>query len=214
MIMTFGDFPPVYSKPKQASPYPTQQPSFMPQPGAAGGYPPYPGGTSAGGYPPYPQMASGNFPPYPPATGGSNSAYPTPYPPYPGPAGGAGYNPGYPPPGGAAQGGTGTITEEHIKASLISAVEDKVRRRLQERVNQVQAEIQTLNRTKQELTEGQTKIKEIVYKLELEQSEMKKNLSILKDKDAELDKCLETIEKAGEMNIDEAVFTTTPLYRQ
>lgn len=112
------------------------------------------------------------------------------------------------------QGGTGTITEEHIKASLISAVEDKVRRRLQERVNQCQAEIQTLNRTKQELTEGQTKIKDIIYKLELEQNELKKNLATLKEKDEELDKCLETIEKAGEINIDDAVFTTTPLYRQ
>lgn len=89
-----------------------------------------------------------------------------------------------------------------------------MRRRLQERVNQCQAEIQTLNRTKQELTEGQTKIKEIIYKLELEETEMKKNLNTLKDKDQELDNCLETIEKAGEMNIDEAVFTTTPLYRQ
>lgn len=89
-----------------------------------------------------------------------------------------------------------------------------MRRRLQERVNQCQAEIQTLNRTKQELTEGQSKIKEIIYKLELEQGELQKSLATLKEKDEELDKCLETIDKAGEINIDDAVFTTTPLYRQ
>lgn len=64
---------------------------------------------------------------------------------------------------------TGTITEEHIKASLISAVEDKLRRRMQERVNQCQAEIQTLKRTKQELTEGRSKINEITGKLEREE---------------------------------------------
>lgn len=64
------------------------------------------------------------------------------------------------------------------------------------------------------MTEGQTKIKEIVYKLELEEAELRKNLVTLKEKDEELDKCLETIEKAGDINIDDAVFTTTPLYRQ
>lgn len=81
-------------------------------------------------------------------------------------------------------------------------------------MNQIQAEIQTLNRTKQELTEGQTKIKDIILKLEAERSELMKNMEILKEKDAELDKCLETIEKAEEVNIDEAVVTTAPLYRQ
>jgi len=216
MIMTFGDYMPVYSKPKnqQQSPYPAKPP-YMAQPAGYPGYP-TPGGTpgSNTNYPPYPMPSSvGGFPPYPPnnAAAAGGSPYPSAgYPPYPGGGGGGAFG-GF---GGAAQGGTGTITEEHIKASLISAVEDKVKRRLQERVNQVQAEIQTLNRTKQELTEGQSKIKEIIYKLEMEQTEMKKNLNILKDKDQELDKCLETIEKAGEMNIDEAVFTTTPLYRQ
>lgn len=60
---------------------------------------------------------------------------------------------------------TGTITEEHIKASLISAVEDKLRRRLQEKVNQYQAEIDTLNRTKMELVEGSAKIDSIIARL-------------------------------------------------
>lgn len=62
-----------------------------------------------------------------------------------------------------------TITEEHIKASLISAVEDKLRRRIQERVNQHQAEMDTLNRTKHELNEGRAKINEIISKLEREE---------------------------------------------
>lgn len=62
-----------------------------------------------------------------------------------------------------------TITEEHIKASLISAVEDKLRRRIQERVNQHQAEMDTLNRTKHELNEGRAKINDIITKLEREE---------------------------------------------
>lgn len=62
-----------------------------------------------------------------------------------------------------------TITEEHIKASLISAVEDKLRRRIQERVNQYQAEIETLKRTKHELNEGRAKINDIISKMEREE---------------------------------------------
>lgn len=62
-----------------------------------------------------------------------------------------------------------TITDEHIKASLISAVEDKLRRQIQERCNQHQAEMDTLNRTKHELLEGRAKINEIVMRLEKEE---------------------------------------------
>ncbi|XP_016985246.1 tumor susceptibility gene 101 protein [Drosophila rhopaloa] len=216
MIVTFGDHPPVYSKPKEqiAAPYPT---TYMPQPGGPGGsntFLPYP--TAGGGnFPPYP--TGSNFPPYPP--GGAGPAGPSAgYPPYmnfPQPGGGGGGNPpaaGYnswpnPSP-------TGTITEEHIKASLISAVEDKLRRRIQEKVNQYQAEIETLNRTKQELVEGSSKIDAIISRLEREQVDLKKNISVLKDKEQELEKSLETLESADAIDPDEAVTTTAPLYRQ
>lgn len=70
-----------------------------------------------------------------------------------------------------------TITEEHIKASLISAVEDKLRRRIQERVNQHQAEMDTLNRTKHELNEGRAKINEIISKLEREEVGLSNNFA-------------------------------------
>lgn len=42
-------------------------------------------------------------------------------------------------------------------------------RRINERVYQCQAEIETLNRTKQELTEGRVKISENIAKLEREE---------------------------------------------
>lgn len=206
---------PVYSKPKtaaQATPYPSQ--AFMPQPvnpgAGAFGYPPYNPGMNAVSNTPYPTSFPSMPTPFMPMGGGPS----------------AGYNPNYVSDflfvsteelnesSSFQNQSQGTITEEHIKASLISAVEDKLRRRLQERVNQIQAEIQTLNRTKQELTEGQSKIKDIIMKLEAEHAELTRNMETLREKDAELDKCLETIEKAGEMDIDEAVVTTAPLYRQ
>lgn len=107
-----------------------------------------------------------------------------------------------------------TITEEHIKASLISAVEDKLRRRIQERVNQYQAEMDTLNRTTHELKEGRNKINEITSKLEREENDLKANIAILQDKEKSLEKSLETLEKVDEIDVDEAVTTTAPLYRQ
>lgn len=133
-----------------------------------------------------------------------------------------------------------TITEEHIKASLISAVEDKLRRRIQERVNQHQAEMETLNRTKHELLEGRAKINDIITKLEKEevghstdhfeplsadhvflmidffdfQNDLKSNIAILQEKEETLKKSLGTLEKVDEIDVDEAVTTTAPLYRQ
>lgn len=212
MSVTFGEHPPVYSKPKESTPYPQQ--SFMPQPGINqspfmsfpqqpnSAYPPYPspGGSNFGG---------GAFPSYPPS---SNTS---PYPPsgfMPMPN--AFSSPTQPSQPNPAISGTGTITEEHIKASLISAVEDKMRRRIQEKVNQYQAEIQTLKRTKQELQEGQSKLNQIINKLERDEVELKKNIQMLQDKDTELTKSLEQLEQNDDIDVDEAVTTTAPLYKQ
>jgi ESCRT-I complex subunit TSG101 len=89
-----------------------------------------------------------------------------------------------------------------------------MRLRIQEKVDQCQAEIQTLNRTKQELSEGQTKLQEIIRKLERDETDLKKNIEVLQDKDAELSKTLECLEKSDEIDVDEAVITTAPLYKQ
>lgn len=62
-----------------------------------------------------------------------------------------------------------TITEEHIKASLISAVEDKLRRRIQERVNQHEDEMIALRRTKHDLNESRAKINDVITSLEREE---------------------------------------------
>ncbi|KAJ6641900.1 Tumor susceptibility gene 101 protein [Pseudolycoriella hygida] len=206
MIITFSDTPPLYSQPREiVTPYPTQQ-NFMPQPGAGmggSGYPPYP--VPGSNFPPYPPN---NYPRYPPAptTFPSNPEYPP-------------YNPGgYPPApnynSNNDTSGTGTITEQHIKASLISAVQDKLRRRINERVNQCQAEIETLNRTKMELSQGRAKIQMNISKLEQEESELKANITVLQDKQESLEKSLESIDQSNGIDVDEAVTTTAPLYKQ
>ncbi|ALC44982.1 TSG101 [Drosophila busckii] len=217
MIVTFGDHPPVYSKPKEATPAPYPASNYMPQPGGAAGnsYLPYPSGAGAGNFPPYPAAGGGNFPPYPTAGPAGNVGGGGSYPPYyPQPGGYPGSTGGYNPAGAGSVSSTGTITEEHIKASLISAVEDKLRRRIQEKVNQYQAEIETLNRTKQELVEGSAKIDAIITRLEREQTELQKNIGVLKDKEQELQESLDSLENAEAIDPDEAVTTTAPLYRQ
>ncbi|RZF47139.1 hypothetical protein LSTR_LSTR005217 [Laodelphax striatellus] len=201
MICIFGDHPPVYAKPKYESavPYPTQ--TFMPMPGTSGG------GNAGGGtpYPPYPprpsfpQPTQQPYPGYPPMPGsGGGPPYPTSqpyqppppqqhrYPPYPTPAQGANT---------AAQ-GTGTITEEHIRASLLSAVEDKLRRRLDEHFSQVKAELHILQQTANEL------------------NELERNISVLKEKEKELEKSISRLSDKEEIDVDEAVTTTAPLYKQ
>uniref|UniRef100_A0A182Q067 UEV domain-containing protein n=1 Tax=Anopheles farauti TaxID=69004 RepID=A0A182Q067_9DIPT len=203
MSVTFGEVPPVYSKGPE-----TYQPPYVPPTPA----------TSTSYMPPYPTQ---QFTPYPVPGAGYNS-YGQPAPGAAGPGYGMPYGmPAYPPAPGTIAGqtpgvnqGTGTITEEHIRVSLISAVEDKLKRRVQEKVNQCQAEVQTLKRTQQELNEGQTKIKEILSRLERDEKELTKSITVLKDKEQELERALESLENVESIDVDEAVTTTAPLYKQ
>ncbi|CAH0590079.1 unnamed protein product [Chrysodeixis includens] len=211
MITAFGELPPVYSKPRNETraPYPVN--SFMPQPT---GYP-FPQGTPQPGYPtpapypttsnlpypsygaPYPGAVSTNGMPYPPAAASS-----LPYPPA------AGY--GGPTPDVAG----GTITEEHIKASLLSAVEDKLRRRLKEQSQQSQAELETLRRTQKELCEGKSRLEDILSRLQRERADLDKNVTILQEKEKELHTAIDRLQEQEGIDVDEAVVTTAPLYSQ
>ena len=184
MIVTFGEQPPVYSKPRQdaqpsSTPYPVQSSSSFPYPGY-GSY----GGAASN----YPSQNYGSYP-YPSTT-----------------------QPGGVMPGTA--GGSGTITEEHIRASLLSAVEDKLRRRLKEQFSQLLAELETLRRTHQELTSGSAHLSELFDKLQKEKSEIEKNITILQDKEAELEKEIAKLSDNQSIDVDEAVTTIAPLYKQ
>lgn len=209
MISAFGELPPVYAKPRNESkpPYPVN--SFMPQPT---GYP-FPQANTTPGYPnvtPYPTTSNLPYPsygsPYPGAVNINGMPYPpasttTPYPPT------SGYGP-------SPDSAGGTITEEHIKASLLSAVEDKLRRRLKDQSQQSQAELETLRRTQQELREGKSRLEDILTRLQRERSELDKNVAILQEKEKELQAAVERLAEQEGVNVDEAVVTTAPLYSQ
>lgn len=113
-----------------------------------------------------------------------------------------------------SSGSSGTITEEHIRASLLSAVEDKLRRRLKEQFSQLQAELETLRRTQQELTSGSSHLTDLFEKLRREKQELEKNVNILQDKEAELEKEIAKLSDNQSIDVDEAVTTIAPLYKQ
>lgn len=185
-----------------------------------------------------------NFPAYPPVppTSGYSSFPPSlPYPPY-GTESGAvrpntfqGSYPAYPPTSGATttvnlppqiagtqaigagtQGlsNTGTISDEHIKASLLSAVEDKLKKRLKEIVAQTQAEMEVLKKTQEDLGSGKTKLESMCRQLEFEQTELENSIRILTSKNDEMQDLLTKLEGQETVDIDEVVTTTAPLYKQ
>ncbi|KAL1456506.1 hypothetical protein WDU94_001233 [Cyamophila willieti] len=205
------------------TPYPTQ--SYMPMPGSNMNTP-YPGYPTPG-YPGYNPNAAANpqgsmYPPYPsqPGTAGMSSYPPNmPYP-YQPPGGSTPATP-YPmptpnpaPPSNTGNTSSGTITDEHIKMSLKSAVEDKIRRKMNEQTTQAQEEIEILKETQNELNRGKYKLSKIFERIEKEKVELDRNISFLKEKDAELDSILSVLMEKSDVDVDEAVTTTAPIYKQ
>ncbi|KAJ8954896.1 hypothetical protein NQ318_016835 [Aromia moschata] len=87
-------------------------------------------------------------------------------------------------------------------------------RRMKEQFQQNQAELETLKRTQEELRQGKAKLDNILSRLEKEQSDLDKNITVLKDKEQELNKAIERISNQESIDVDDAVTTTAPLYKQ
>lgn len=224
--------PPPYAGGSTQTPYPSQSGGFpMPQPYASG-YPSQGGGQTGGGsypqqsgfqgYPNYPQSGFGGsgfqgYPSQPPGYSSSQGGYPATS------TVGGGY-PNYTGGGGVQSesnvgsanrpGSNQTVTEEHLRMSLMSAVEDKMKRRLREIFEQAQAEMNVLYKTQSDLNTGKGKLEQMYKDLEQEKEEIESNIRLLKEKDREIKEALQKVENQDKLDIDEAVITTTPLYRQ
>ena len=227
MTIIFGEEPPVYSRSAGApvnrppAPYNAQgahpPAGNMPYASAGSGMPVpaypnsgYPSQNSAGYQPPYPPPASTG---YNPSTGfypqQQSSTYSTPYP----QTGAQTYS--------STNVGSGTtstsanmLSDEQIRASLLSAVEDKMRRRLKDIFGQSQAEMDALKKTQEDLQKGKRTLEDMLQKLEREQNEVEQNISLLRVKTEEITDVLQKMDNKEEVNIDDAVVPTTPLYRQ
>lgn len=130
MCMKFGEECPVYSKPTgpqtrpaYTTPYPTG--------GNTPGYPTHNTGMPQLNYPQTqpPSYSPQNLPSYTPYPSTQTNSYNTPTPPYPPPSStnqpAASIRP-------ASQRQESIINEEHIRASLVSTAEDKLKRRVKE----------------------------------------------------------------------------------
>ncbi|KAI4902953.1 hypothetical protein NFI96_020602 [Prochilodus magdalenae] len=198
MTVVFGEEPPVFSRPTTQTPYPAYQPagppasSYMANPPASPfsqSHTPSTGGFQ--GYP-YPAGSSGY-----PATSGAGLFTPV----TPTTAGGPTRD--------------GTIGEDTIRASLVSAVSDKLRWRIKEEMDRAQAELDALKRTEEDLKKGHQKLEEMMTKLDQEITDVDKNIDLLKQKDDELTTALGKMENQSENNdIDDLIVPTAPLYRQ
>lgn len=96
----------------------------------------------------------------------------------------------------------------------MSAIGDKLRRRLREQSSQLHAELETLRRTQQELSSGSARLTELFTKFQKEKSELEKNIKILQDKEMELEKEIDKLSDNQSIEVDEAVTTVAPLYKQ
>ncbi|KAI1232564.1 hypothetical protein IHE44_0006392 [Lamprotornis superbus] len=125
------------------------------------------------------------------------------------------YYPSQPPVTTVGPSRDGTISEDTIRASLISAVSDKLRWRMKEEMDRAQAELNALKRTEEDLKKGHQKLEEMVTRLDQEVAEVDKNIELLKKKDEELSSALEKMESQSEnSDIDEVIIPTAPLYKQ
>ncbi|KAJ7998078.1 hypothetical protein DPEC_G00218810 [Dallia pectoralis] len=196
MIVVFGEEPPVFSRPTTQAPYQAFQaagppnPSYMPGMPAVSQYGPNP---TPVGYPGF-QYPGGNS--YPATTGQTLYASQTPA-------------------SNVGPSRDGTIGEDTIRASLISAVSDKLRWRMKEEMDRAQAELDALKRTEEDLKKGHQKLEEMVSRLDQEVIEVDRNIDLLKRKDEELSEALEKMENQSENNdIDNVIVPTAPLYKQ
>ncbi|VDK84909.1 unnamed protein product [Litomosoides sigmodontis] len=110
--------------------------------------------------------------------------------------------------------GGGTVQPEHLKASVMSAVEHKIRQRLREKLGTMHAELASIRQTHVDLRAGQQKLKIIIDDLAQEQKRMDNALSVYQEKKAEINSLLLTSSPEKNVEIDQVIDACTPLHRQ
>ena len=112
---------------------------------------------------------------------------------------------------------TGTITQEHILMSMRQGVEDKIRQKLSEEFTLKQAIIQSLRETQDGLNKGQNQLRHAVESVDRDYDAMERSIQELKREEDTMKEALKEAEKlseSSEINPEDAVSATTPLYRQ
>ena len=203
-------YPPSFNA-NQSLPYPSQNtsyPSSVPSV-AQTPYPPYPPSNPPyAGYPykpanylNMPTPASYNpikppVPPPPPVYNNNNNQQRAPAP---------AYNSNY---------SDETIKPEFLQMSLISAVQDKARKRYLEYKEQFDAEINSLKRTENDLEMGANLLSNIITDAEIETENIRKYTIEIKQKTGQISENLNMLKHREKADIQDSVVPMAPLYRQ
>jgi len=104
---------------------------------------------------------------------------------------------------------------EVVKMSMLSSVEDKLKKRVNEVFEQGKQELDDLTNTNTELKQRGQQLSRTVERLEQDEKMAMSNVEMLTKKNEELQDLLTKLQRDTEnMQIDEAIVTTAPLYNQ
>ena len=107
-----------------------------------------------------------------------------------------------------------TIKPEFYRISLISAIQDKLRVKYNENVEAKQAEVDSLKRVNEDLKRSQAYLENLINDAKNETTSIEDLTERLKIESNEMSENLNRIQHRDKANIEDAVVTTTPLYRQ
>ncbi len=99
------------------------------------------------------------------------------------------------------------IDEEHVKASIVSAVEQKVKGRLQEEFSRTRAEIDVLHSTNRELLDSQEKISVMIKDMEGAEEDAKDRMEQLKRAEQELEQAM--LRLSVKVSVDDLVVVSS-----
>eukprot|EP00095_Tigriopus_kingsejongensis_P006679 snap_masked-scaffold25_size650667-processed-gene-0.0 protein:Tk06679 transcript:snap_masked-scaffold25_size650667-processed-gene-0.0-mRNA-1 annotation:"serine threonine-protein kinase rio3" len=124
-------------------------------------------------------------------------------------------NPTPNPPVSVANGSnTSTISGEHIRASLMSAVEDKIRRALREEFSTKQAEMESLKKVKEELEARRTRLTNDVTMCNRAMEEIRTKLPYVSQLQRDLASAEDKIDESKALDTDSIVNVSYPLLAQ
>jgi len=104
--------------------------------------------------------------------------------------------------------------KDHEKMSILATAEEKVRRKLREEVSSRHAETESLKHVGEELSGGKNRLLQMISKLTQETDDLDKKITVMKEKEAELSVIRDKLVENGDVDCDEAVTATNPLYKQ
>lgn len=110
---------------------------------------------------------------------------------------------------------SGTITEEHIRASLLSAVEDRLKNRMREKVHSLSDQIELLKKTSSDLERGKAQLDEMKTRMANDISEVSSAKIKLQELNEQLQEFIVKYDKEDEkVDPDEVYGPTQPLFKQ